>query len=192
MENKLKLMLTPFKKDVKRILHLCLICWLIWYSLTISATIAYLSGWMGSIQSIDDFLNDCGKDYYYSSLIIEKDSYYFDDVSGCRENEKTATCVYSIKNSRINNFYNQIHSLDKLSYQFLLAQPKNSVIEPDINQFSKYPSVYTLFNATLNPIKKVWFVTYWKENIIKKVFIITSSKPTTYCNASVIRILKNI
>jgi len=181
----------PLKKS-KNIARLCLLCWFIWYSLTATATIAYISGMFGSIRPIDDFINKCSEDYYYSSLVISDDSYSFDDVTGCRENENNATCVYSVKDSRVNNFYNQTHNLDKETRLFLRSQPKNEVVIADIEELEKYPATNLLLNSTLKSIEKVWFKPYWKSNKIKKVFIITTSKPKDYCDKSAFIILKNI
>jgi hypothetical protein len=180
-------------KENKRILHLCLCCWFLFYSLSVTATIAYMSGWFGAIRPIEEFINNCGKNYFYSSLVIEGNSYSFDDVTGCRENEKSMTCVYSVKDSRVNNFYNRTHPLDELSLSMLKSQPKNkTVADLDISDLSQYPSIYKLFNSTLKPLKKIWFKTYWKNDKIKKIFIITTSEPKEYCNDSAKRILNEI
>lgn len=188
----MRLTLKPTPKEFKRVLHLCLFCCLLWYSLTVTATLAYLFGWLGSIRPVDDFINNCGKDYYFSSLIIDGNQYYFDDITGCREDQKNATCVYSVKDSKINKFYNQSHEIDPLTKNLILQQPRRTVIEPNIEDLLRYPAINELLGITIKDIKKVWFMTYWKNDTIKKVFIITSANPVEYCNKQAVKILNQI
>lgn len=188
----MKITLKPEIKDMKRVLHLCLLCWCVWYSLTITGIWAYKNGWLGAIKPIDQFLNNCTESYYFSSLIIDGNDYYFDDVSGCRPEENNTTCVHSIKKEGNNKFYNKIHSIDPLTKNLLLSLPKDTVIEPDIKDFAKYPTIQELFNSPLSKLKKVFYLVYWKDGEIKKVFIITSSNPTDYCNKQAIKILNQM
>ena len=188
----MKITFKPGIKDMKRVLHLCLLCWCLWYSLTITGIWAYKNGWLGSIKPVDEFLNNCSKDYYFSSLIIDGNKYYFDDVSGCRPEEGNTTCVHSIKKEGINKFYNQTHEIDPLSKNLLLSLPKNTVIKPDLEELSNYPTISELFNAPLSKLKKVYYLVYWKGDSIKKVFVITSSNPTDYCNKRAIKILNQM
>jgi len=82
---------------------------------------------------IEDKVNQCGRGTWISWLVVDgnvsRDRYYFQDVIGCRKDtEEKGECAFSVKEAKLNPFYNAIyHKLDKCSVSFLNNIPSSEV-----------------------------------------------------------------
>lgn len=179
-------------KEKNKIKFICLGCYLFFVVLLQFLAIAYLLGYF-NLKPIEKFLNKCGENYYFSKIIIEKDNYYFDDVSACDKRVRNKfTCVYSIKESGINSFYNQKHYLDSNSYNYLNNLKHTAVYNySNMSRFNDFDSINKLLNSTLARIQMVWFKPTFSNGKIDSIFLITTSKNNKDCNSKAMEILDN-
>ena len=177
----------------KRTIRFCIVCWIFAIVILQLCAFGFWSGYI-SLSPIDKFINKCGKNYFYSSLIINNNSYSFDDVSGCDDDYKDImTCIYSIKRSNQNAFYNKTHSLDKRTLEYLDSKFHNETSYiADVNKLRQYKSIDTLLSSTIKTIKSAWIKVIKSDGIIQKIFIITTSEPKDYCDNSASEIIRGI
>jgi hypothetical protein len=74
---------------------------------------------------IESRINECGKDYWLTWIVLDgnssKEKYFFQDVIGC-SSENKADCAFSVKEAKLNKFYNEeFHKVDKKTYEFLTS-----------------------------------------------------------------------
>ncbi len=92
--------------SIKHLKDLCLHCLLCVIVGLQSLAIFYLME-IFDFKGIEKTLNRCGENYFFSTIILDEDSYNFDSMDGCSKTGKgLATCVYSVKDSNINSYYN--------------------------------------------------------------------------------------
>lgn len=104
-------------------------------------------------QQISDIVNKCGEGFFVSWLVLDtvnKDKYFFKDVIGCNH-EKGINCATSIKDMKLNKYYDQEHMIDNGTYNFI-----NNFMTGDISyhdsfsDLNKYPTIKdALYNTNL-------------------------------------------
>ena len=144
-----------------------------------------------TFRPIEKFLNKCGENYFFSTILIKENQYYFDDVNGCnKDGDNLTTCIYSVKDSKINSFYNQSHNLDFKTKNYLNSIEDNQIIfVKDTSIFDDKPAINQLLNSTIKKIELVWFIVKKTNNTVNKILIVTSIKPKSYCSQEVNRLL---
>lgn len=167
-------------------LKFCLACYLTIIAALQFLCILYLTGNF-NFRSIDDFTYPCNKTYFYSKIILSKDSYKFSDKSICAPNIKNRfRCIYS--DSRIEGYYSESHPLSAADINYLTSLKKNIVYHTNnINEFSNLTAISSLINVAMNKIKTINF------KIIKnEIHIITSYLPNKSCDDRAIDTLGDI
>jgi len=146
------------------------------------------------LPAVDRFINNCGKNYFYSLILIKENDYNFSDVSGCKDNYKgLMTCIYSIKNSNQNPFYSKVHHLDKKTLKYLNSKTHNEITYiADVNQVRRFGSINKILLSTKSSIESVWFKTIKISSKVRKLHIITTSKSTEYCNNKASEVIRGI
>lgn len=177
----------------KHLKEFCLKCLLFIIVGLQSLAIAYLIE-VFNFNTIEKALNKCGENYFFSTIMIDESSYEFGSVDGCSKAGKGfATCVYSVKDSNINSYYNNSHALDSNTKKYLNSLPENQIIFIDnFSVFKDKKAINDLLSNTIKEIKLVWFVAIKdKENkTARKVLTVTSVKPKSFCNKQIASLLR--
>ena len=169
----------------ERFIKACIVCWLTTFAVLEFLGLLYQASYI-SLDPVERLLNNCKKDYFYSSISISENNYSFDDVLTCKDFEGK-DCLFSVKKSKENLFYSEKHNLDKSTKDFLSNFPKNKVnYIPDINELRIYPAIDELLNNVVSDVKQAFF-----KVAGNKIYIITTSNPKKFCNEYSQRVLRD-
>lgn len=102
---------------------------------------------------INATINQCGEGYYISWIVLDTkyfhDKYFFQDVIGCNKNKAGEGCAFSVKDKKLNKFYNESHYIDDKSYHYLDKLDTGDVLYfTTTNDLYQYPSIYQALNST--------------------------------------------
>jgi len=111
---------------------------------------------------IDSFIERCGKNYYISWLVLDanrsKKQYYFSDVVGCNPQSTKLSCAFSVKDLKLNPFYNQeYHKFDKETFKYLDKMESGVAAyydQPEL-ALSGYPAIKNILDSTNKKINSV-------------------------------------
>ena len=135
------------------------------------------------------YSNECKQDYWFSWIIFDERifrRYYYNDVIGCSPLVKYGKCSFSVKEKKLNSFYNQdYHKIDKITYNFLTSFETGEVgYYYDFEDLKNYPTIMENIKATNLDIKEMGItVVKNKLNSLIYVFTITkTNKKNLTCN----------
>lgn len=133
-------------------------------------------------RKIESKINQCGKDYWISWLVLDgnssKKKYYFEEVMGCNEySTNNNDCSFSVKNTKLNPFYNEIyHRLDSNTYELLTTMDTGMVAYfGDTTKIEPYKSMIDALEASNLEIKSLG-VSVTRNIAQNLVYVFTISK----------------
>jgi len=138
---------------------------------------------------IENKINICGPDTWISWIVLDgnksKNKYYFQDVIGCNVESKIKNnCAYSVKETRLNPFYNETyHKLDTDTYHFLEKMDTGMVAYfDDLKYLNEFKSINKALQSSNKDIKSIGLTVTKnvKKNIVY-VFAMTNTKKETKC-----------
>jgi len=132
---------------------------------------------------------ECGKDYFISWLVFDgnktKDKYYFKDVIGCNPKKEKKDCAFSVKDAKLNPFYNaEYHRVDKKTYEFLeKMETGNAGIYDNLDYFKDYPAINDVLHSTNKKIERLGIsITRDIRKNVVYVFTITNVSKNNQCD----------
>jgi hypothetical protein len=139
-------------------------------------------------NKIESRINQCGKDYWLSWIVLDgnspREKYFFQDVIGC--SGKPGECAFSVKEAKLNKFYNEeFHKVDKKTYQFLsLIKNGVSAYYDDMAFLKDFPAISEVINHSNKTIYELGIsVTKdFKRNLIYVFAMTNTSKKNKKCN----------
>ena len=105
---------------------------------------------------IESRINECGKDYWLTWIVLDgnssKEKYFFQDVIGC-SSENKADCAFSVKEAKLNKFYNEeFHKVDKKTYEFLTSIDNGvSGYYKDMSFLKNFPAINEVIKNSKSP-----------------------------------------
>jgi hypothetical protein len=156
----------------------------------------------GIKKKIEKRINQCGKDYWLSWIVLDgnvsKRKYYFQDVIGCNpESGIKNDCSFSVKNSKLNPFYNETyHKLDKNTYKLLMGMDTGLVGYYDnLTKLRTYKAMNEALNSFNKEIKVLGLTVTKniKQNIVYVFAMTKTGDSKMTCNKSdIINILEDL
>ncbi len=142
-------------------------------------------------SKIEEKINYCGKDYWISWIVLSgnksTNKYFFQDVIGCNPNKNSNNCAFSVKEAKLNEFYNQeYHKIDPKTYNFLMKIDTGVAgFYSDMSFFNDYPAIKNvLINS--NKVISTLGITVTKDIRRNIVYVFamsnTSSKLSNKCD----------
>lgn len=151
-------------------------------------------------SKIEDRINQCGKDYWISWIVLDANQtnkkYYFQDVIGCNP-EKLGSCAFSVKDQKLNQFYNEeYHRVDDSTYQFLISMDTGAAgYYDDISFIENFPAIKEAIGSSN---KKVYSLGLsitkdLRKNVVYVFALTTTSEDNQRCDKQkIISILEDL
>lgn len=110
-------------------------------------------------SKIDNIVNECGKDYWVSWLVLDEspfvNRYRFIDILGCNPTDKVS-CTFSVKDAKLNIFYDRSHMLDEKSANLIQGIPSGrAYLRDNIEDFKDYAAIYEALTSSNKKIEQV-------------------------------------
>jgi hypothetical protein len=134
-------------------------------------------------KKIEEKIDYCGVDSWISWIVLDgnksKNKYYFQDVIGCNpESKLNNSCSYSVKETRLNPFYNETyHKIDAETYSFLEKMDTGLVAYfDDLKYLKQFKSIDIALQSSNKEIKNIGLTVTKniKKNIVY-VFAMTNT-----------------
>jgi len=138
---------------------------------------------------IESRINECGKDYWLTWIVLDgnssKEKYFFQDVIGCSP-RKTGDCAFSVKEAKLNKFYNEeFHKVDRKTYEFLTSIENGiSGYYNDMSFLKNFSAINDVINNSNKTIYELGIsVTKdFKRNLVYVFAMTNTSKENKNCN----------
>jgi hypothetical protein len=136
---------------------------------------------IGNIErALKESVNDCGKGYYASWIVLDKTKYFFQNVYGCQG--KSKNCAYSVKEAKLNQFYLDDHFLSGKDLQELKNKPSGEPAYYDSSVLEKYPTIFEITKNSNHQINELGLVVLknFKNDLIY-IFTIANTSKSNVC-----------
>lgn len=133
---------------------------------------------------IEEKINQCGKNYFIHWIVLDTEAkqsvngqifgkYYYEDLIGCNEMNGKSNCAFSVKQQKLNTFYNKEHEIkDPNSLSIFNGMDTGNVLYcDDINECFKNNEAIN--DIMVNANKRAYSIglTITKNNINHIVYI---------------------
>lgn len=132
---------------------------------------------------LEDIVNQCGSNSWVSWLIVDGNRatgrYNFQDVIGCKKAKEEQDCSFSVKDAKLNPFYDQdYHVIDLLTYKMLAAMNNGeAAYYGDVKQLKKFLSIKEILESTNHKVISAGFsIVKNTQNNLVHVFILSKTE----------------
>lgn len=132
-------------------------------------------------QALKASVNDCGKGYYASWIVLDKAKYFFQNVYGCQKTLEN--CAYSVKDSKLNQFYLEDHFLSGKDFIELKEKPNGETAYYTGSVLKKYPTIFEIVKNSNHEINGMGLVVLknFKNDLIY-IFTIANTSQSNACS----------
>jgi hypothetical protein len=146
------------------------------------------------LKTINNYVNYCGSDYYFSLIKVDKlnKKFNYENVYGCNEEKflKKENCFFSVKDRGLNSIYGKEYDIESSLIDFFSNIDNfEMAFFDDLKRLSsKFKNIDDILNNTNLEIKNVSFSKYEnKSNIFLST--ITNTDKLIKCNRKHINLM---